>query len=497
MCDDAPVGTLDRAFERFWQTRDAGEILATRAAFAEVVERLARGPAYGAAETGELRWQTLPDADLPTRVVVPATYDPAQRYPVRVFLHGGLARAPDDPARPKPLAFGDRYLAVYPQGSRQVPWWSSAQLANLRAILDRLKRTYNVDENRVQLVGVSDGGSAAFFVGMKDPTPWSSFVSLNGFLRVLATASTKVDGELYARNLAHRPCYVVNGEHDALYPAAAVAPYIAMLERAGADVTFRALAGARHDTSWWPREQPAIDAFEEAHPRDPLPAALAWETERVDRHHRIAWLVIDKLRSAAAPLDDGDPANTVDLEDARDFGLRVDSRRAAGREVVDVIAGTAAARAGLAIGDAIARMDGSDIASADDIADVLEAHTPGSPLVIEVDRRGQRMTLQASYPPVPGPPRRETVFARTRPSGRVAVRRDGNAFVATARCVSEFTLLLSPAVIDFARPVTVTVDGATVFDGMVEPSVATLLEHAARDADRTMLFGAELRISVP
>jgi hypothetical protein len=33
-----------------------------------------------------------------------------------------------------------------------------------------------------------------------------------------------------------------------------------------------------------------------------------------------------------------------------------------------------------------------------------------------------------------------------------------------------------------------------VFDGRVEPSLATLLKWAARDNDRTMLFAAELHI---
>jgi hypothetical protein len=36
-----------------------------------------------------------------------------------------------------------------------------------------------------------------------------------------------------------------------------------------------------------------------------------------------------------------------------------------------------------------------------------------------------------------------------------------------------------------------------VFDGRVERSVQTLVKWAARDNDRTMLFGAELRVAVP
>ena len=49
---------------------------------------------------------------------------------------------------------------------------------------------------------------------------------------------------------------------------------------------------------------------------------------------------------------------------------------------------------------------------------------------------------------------------------------------------------------DFRQPVRVVANGRTVFDGMVEPSVATMLKWAARDNDRTMVFGAELAIDL-
>jgi len=91
------------------------------------------------------------------------------------------------------------------------------------------------------------------------------------------------------------------------------------------------------------------------------------------------------------------------------------------------------------------------------------------------------------------------IFPRRRqvPSGRVDVERHGNAFEARTRGVSEFTLLLSPDAIDFAKPVQVTVNGSQAFAGNVKKDLATLLKWAARDNDRTALYGAELHIVVP
>jgi len=88
-------------------------------------------------------------------------------------------------------------------------------------------------------------------------------------------------------------------------------------------------------------------------------------------------------------------------------------------------------------------------------------------------------------------------FQHTKLSGRVDVTRAGNAFEAKVRDVAAFTLLLSPDAIDFSRPVTVTVNGQPAFSGMVKKDPAVLLRWSARDNDRTALYGAELRVTVP
>ena len=88
-------------------------------------------------------------------------------------------------------------------------------------------------------------------------------------------------------------------------------------------------------------------------------------------------------------------------------------------------------------------------------------------------------------------------FRHTMRSGRVDVRRKGNTFDAIVRDVASFTLLLSPDAIDFGKPVVVTVNGKQAFSGNVKKDNATLMRWAARDNDRTVLYGAELKIAVP
>jgi hypothetical protein len=91
----------------------------------------------------------------------------------------------------------------------------------------------------------------------------------------------------------------------------------------------------------------------------------------------------------------------------------------------------------------------------------------------------------------------DTMFPRQRESGRVDLIRTGNRIDAKSRGVAAFTLLLSPDQFDLNRAVTVVVNGRTVFEGIVQRNIRTLLEWAARDNDRTMLFAAELPVTVP
>ena len=76
---------------------------------------------------------------------------------------------------------------------------------------------YNVDENRVVVSGVSDGGTGAYYVAMRETTPFASFLPLNGYWMVLASGDID-DGMLFANNLRNKPLFAVNGGRDPLYP---------------------------------------------------------------------------------------------------------------------------------------------------------------------------------------------------------------------------------------------------------------------------------------
>ena len=375
--------------------------------FDEAWRRLKTGPAYGPEKTGafQLRYPFKGKVEFENWVDVPAEYDPSRRWPLRVQLHGGVGRpAPNavPPGQPKPNGpptnriAGEPQIYVHPSGWADAEWWDPEQVDNILRLIGDLKARYNVDESRIYLTGISDGGTGAYFLAMREPTLWSAVLPLNGSIAVLRSPSTGA-GELFGNNLVNKPLYVVNGEQDQLYPVHSVEPHIRWFAFLGVPHTFRPQAGAGHNTSWWPTEREPYERFVRDHPRVPHPPKLSWETERTDRFNRVHWLVIDRLGNGTA-----DTA----LEDTGFFMHRA-------------------------------------------------------------------------------------------PSGRADVERVGNTFIATTRGVRALSLLLSPEVVDFDQPIVVRVNGKEVFRGPVKKDVSVLERWAARDRDRTMLYGAQLAIEIP
>lgn len=418
----APAGQtveLDGAMRAFWEAASPTEartaaqrVVEGRPAFDVVWQRLRAGRPYGQAKRGlQLVRRAVSGEMLDNAVDIPRNYDPARPWPVRVQLHGGVGRplrgAGSTPPGATNRIAGANQIYIHPRAWATAPWWYANQVDNVLALLDHVKRTYNVDESRVSLTGISDGGTGTYFYAMREATPWASCLPLNGSMLVLANPDVRADGELFLDNLTNCPFYIVNGGKDPLYPAKAVAPVVAAMERIGVPLVFRVHPEAGHNTEWWPEERGPYEKYVRDHPRVSHPRKISWSTERVDRYNRFRWLVVDRLGPR--------PSDTV--------------------------------------------FDG--------------------PATLAI-------ALAGGHP-----------SATTPPFGRVDVERAEQTFLARTSGVSEFTLLLSRDVVDFSRPVKVSVNGRVVFDGRISEDLETLLDWAARDNDRSMLYGAALKVPVP
>ena len=298
---------LDHAVRAFWEAKDdretrsaAENILAIGSEPDSVWERMAQGPGFSPrVPKGRLNLdhRTQDGEHHQYTLVVPATYNPSVPSSLRIYLHGGVET--EDKNNGARWDF-DRFaspdgIAVYPSAWRGAMWWRENQLENILGIISDLKRTYNIDENRIHVIGVSDGGTGAFFLAFKVPTPFASFLPLIGSAAVLVNPRMGAEGPFYVPNLRNAPLFLVNGALDPLYSVREVAPYVALYRQAGVNVTFHPRAETGHDLRWWPEEKPAIDSFIANHPRNPFPNQISWETNRTDRFNRAYWLSIDSL----------------------------------------------------------------------------------------------------------------------------------------------------------------------------------------------------------
>ena len=303
---------------QFWSTTDNGQnaeiqsqLISSSSDVSTLYQLLKTGPTYRSdVPTGQQESIRIA-ADgtrFPFIFLVPDNYDPTHRYPVEFMLHGGVSRPEWEPGGGwwrrgfDSLKQPDR-IVVVPASWVDAFWWHENQAENLPAILNTLKASYNIDEDRVTLTGVSDGGTGAYFFAFKQPTPWAAFLPYIGHPGVLRNQQSGGGYRLYFENLMSKPLFIVNGENDRLYPASSVAPFIEILAEEGVDHIWKVIPEGGHNTNWLPDEAPMIEQFKQDNPRNALPERVQWVADRTDKFNRNLWIQIDSMSQTPGLLE--------------------------------------------------------------------------------------------------------------------------------------------------------------------------------------------------
>jgi len=477
------------------RTQAIDELVRSGIGAADVADRLRLGRTYS--DDVERDWAVHYNActdgvPRPFHVFVPEDYDPAKRYPLLIDLHGAV----DHPAYPieallsrralwGPTAAAEDWILVMPHGDEGATWWSETGRANLLSQLASVKRTYNVDENRVFLSGFSDGGSGALWMAAHDPSAWAGFVVTYGHPRIAGNGPYQT----YPRNLLHRPIRASSGSYDELYPAPEIQLYVDQLLAHGVDIDWVAHP-TTHSLDGVLKERPAVIAFVEEVERDPFPARVIWETSDV-AVGRCDWVAIDEI---------ADVGNNVGFKDANIWPLKNEIRFGAtfayqgadaGFAVVGVEPWSIAHFAGVKTGDRVVRIDAHPVETGYEVPAIIDALNPGDPIEIEVVRDGEAIVLDGQVTSI------EPMYSRDRRTGSIEAIADGNRIDVTVRNVARYTLLVSSTQFDVTRPIVVTTNGVETFSGVVEPDVRFLLERAAKDEDRQTVYEGRIEIVVP
>jgi len=195
---------------------------------------------------------------------VPTAYDPERRTPLVILLHG-LTSSPQQVIRYQGVteqAEKRGYIVVAPFGYNERGWYGSmgpgrpslglrgrasnaSDPENIGALSEQdvwnvlvlARERFNVDPERIYLMGHSMGGGGSFHLAMRRPDVWAA----------VAPLSPAIYGDpSRVRAMRALPVIVVQGERDRLVPAANTRRWIAQMEQLGMQLRYVEIPGGDH-----------------------------------------------------------------------------------------------------------------------------------------------------------------------------------------------------------------------------------------------------------
>ena len=116
--------------------------------------------------------------------------DPEGEWPLIVFLHGSGDDDFDSAwvmsvGLPQVLLVGDQpdnfeFIVLSPQSFDNTTWWDRATPNIVNALVDEIVASYQVDDSRVYLTGLSMGGYGSWYVASGQPERYAALASVSG-----------------------------------------------------------------------------------------------------------------------------------------------------------------------------------------------------------------------------------------------------------------------------------------------------------------------------
>jgi phospholipase/carboxylesterase len=178
---------------------------------------------------------------------VPEYYTPDRAWPLVMALHGGSGNGRGflwswlRDAR----SFGAILIAPTATGSTWALMGDDPDTPNLLRILDAVRNRYAIDDQRLLLSGMSDGGTFSYVSGLGATSPFTHLAP------VAATFHPLMAETADAERLRELPVFIVHGRLDWMFPVQVARQTRDLLSAAGTRVTYRELDDLSH---CYPRE---------------------------------------------------------------------------------------------------------------------------------------------------------------------------------------------------------------------------------------------------
>lgn len=200
---------------------------------------------------------------------VPEHYNTTRVWPLIVALHGAYGSGHEYIWTWVRAAASAGYVVLAPS-SVGVTWSILQPHLDRQSILNMLDvvvADYSLDESRIYLTGLSDGGTFSYLLGLDAAQRFAGLAPIAGVL------SPQTDSLLRARRGAELPLHVVHGVHDAIFPVASVRSTNSLLQKLGYQLTYTELPDWGHALTSKINEQLVVPWFEGLRAAPTRPAA--------------------------------------------------------------------------------------------------------------------------------------------------------------------------------------------------------------------------------
>lgn len=231
----------------------------------------------------------------PFYVYIPSGYDARKPHSLLVYSPGGWYGrknfAPDEAEEfvfenpVLPFVEKENFIEIFPAGNNSVGTYQFEGIENIRQIVAKTKRIFNIDDNRVYLMGFSDGGVGVFRTAVFMPTEYAAFYAVNG--RPFA-------GNSFV-NMSNRPFYSLSSTEDSVFVIETTRSYFDFAKTVGADWMYREIAGEDHYYLPFLEDYlPALFSHIKTNSRRAFRPRLNWETPW-SPIGKIDWLEITEI----------------------------------------------------------------------------------------------------------------------------------------------------------------------------------------------------------
>ncbi|MHC4471780.1 MAG: PDZ domain-containing protein [Planctomycetota bacterium] len=493
LCEDPGTRELVRRLLAA-EGKEMGEllkrVLAAKPDPEDLASWLEEAPAYRPdAPTGRVKREAkgLDGKTRPWILHVPLDYTPERRYPLVLDLHDHVEhrRQPPEDTDALEEIWGDvaesrQWLLAIPTGQRGAEWWTTTGAAGVVALVKEVKRTWNVDDDRVFVTGRGDGGSGCYALALVRSTPFAGFAAVGGHPEIARFGGEQV----HLRNLLNKPFLVAPVTSGSFCPADSLDPVLDALQELGAPLERRPAVEASVLEAF-AAARPSILAWIEKTVRDPHPRRIVMEGPGSRRVH---WLTAFAAPEGKSDLQDVNP----EIPAFRHIlGFVLDRAfEGEGVKLRKIVEKSPAAAAGLRAGDVILEIGGEPLRNFGDLRRALDRYPFGAGFRLRVRRGKETVEVEGKLDGRKSGP----AFHRWKPYWSAEATVEGNRFHVTSSGVARLLIHLSPRLADLEKPVEVRVNGRTLFKAVVEPDPASMLQYALIDRDRSMVYRATIDV---